>query len=43
MKDSDKISFEEYKLEFDENDFENLSNEELEECKKIIEDIKSKL
>lgn len=38
-----KIKFKEYDIEFDEEDFENLSNEELKECKEIIEDIKKLL
>lgn len=38
-----KIEFKEYGIEIDEKDFENLSNEELEECKEIIEDIKKML
>lgn len=43
METEDKIRFEEYDIEFSEDDFENLSDEELEECKKIIEDIKRQL
>lgn len=38
-----KIVFKDYGIEIDEEDFENLSNEELEECKEIIEDIKKML
>lgn len=38
-----KIEFKEYGIEIDEKDFENLSNEELKECKEIIEDIKKLL
>lgn len=37
----DIIKFEEYDIEFSEEEFENLSSYELEECAKIIEKIKS--
>lgn len=39
----DKVVFEEYDIEFNENDFDDLENEKLKECKKIIEDTKKKL
>ena len=39
----EKIDFEEYNIEFSEKDFENLSNEELKECKKIIKEMKKEL
>lgn len=40
MASKSKIVFKDYDIELDEKDFENLSNEELEECKEIIDDIK---
>lgn len=43
MSKKDKVEFEEYNIEFNEHDFDNLQDEELKECKKIIEDIKNKL
>ena len=43
MEGKNKVNFEEYDIDFDEKEFDNLSNEELEECKEIIEDIKKKL
>lgn len=43
MSKKDKVIFEEYDIEFNEHDFDDLQNEELEECKKIIEDIKKKI
>lgn len=43
MEKKDKVRFEEYDLEFSEENFENLSNKELEECKKIIREIEKKL
>ena len=43
MEEKDKIDFEEYDIEFSEEDFENLSNEELKECKRIIKEMKEEL
>ncbi len=43
MDEKDKVKFEELNMEFDEKEFDDLSNEELEECKKIIEEIKQEL
>ncbi len=43
MEDKDKVRFEEYDIEFNEKDFDNLSDKELKECKKLIEDIKKNL
>lgn len=43
MSKKEEVKFEEYDIEFNEHDFDNLQNEELKECKKIIEDIKKKL
>jgi len=43
MEDKEKVKFEEYDLEFSEEDLDNLSEDELKECKKIIQDIKKKL
>lgn len=39
----DKVKFEEYGLEFGDSDFENMSVEEMQECKDIISDIKKLL
>jgi len=39
----DKIKFEEYDIEFDKKEFENMSDEELEKCGEIIRDIKKLL
>ena len=43
MDEKNKVRFEEYGIEFKEDDFEDLSNEELKKCKKIIEDIKKSI
>ena len=40
MEEKDKVRFEEYGIEFNEKEFDNISNEELEECKKTIDKIK---
>ena len=43
MEEKTKIKFEEYGIEFDESEFENLSEEELDECEEIVEEIKKLL
>ena len=43
MEEKDKVRFEDYDIEFSEEELENMSDEELKECKKIIEDIKNQL
>lgn len=43
MEKKDKVRFEEYDVEFNEKEFDNMSEEELEACKKIIEEIKKDL
>lgn len=43
MEEKNKVRFEEYDIEFSEEEFEYMSNEELEKCKEIIENIKNNL
>lgn len=43
MIEKDKVKFEEFGIEFDEKEFDNLSNDELKKCKKIVEEIKQEL
>lgn len=43
MEQKNKIRFEEYEIEFREDELEELSNEELKKCKKIIEEIKNNI
>lgn len=43
MEEKNKVRFEEYGIEFKEDELEDLSNEELKKCKKIIEEMKKKL
>lgn len=38
-----KIEFNEYGIEFREDDFKNLTKEELEKCKDVIKKIKEKI
>lgn len=35
----DKIKFEEYGIEFDENEFSNMSTDDLKECDEILKQI----
>lgn len=37
--DSKKIKFEEYGIEFDKNEFDNMSKKDLEECDEILKKI----
>lgn len=37
--DEKKIKFEQYGIEFDENEFDNMDEKELRECKKILDEI----
>lgn len=43
MEEKRKIKFEDYDIEFSEEDFDNMSIEELKECKKMIEEMKEEL
>lgn len=43
MDNESKVEFEEYGIRFENKDFENLSNDELKECKKIIKEIEKKI
>lgn len=40
MEESKKIKFQKYGIEFDEEDFNEMNKEELEECQKILNEIK---
>lgn len=39
MEEKDEVKFEEYDIEFSEEELENMSSEELKECKEIIDAI----
>lgn len=41
MEDKDKIKFEEYGIEFDKNEFDNMSKEDLKECDEILKKIEA--
>lgn len=43
MEEKRKIKFEDYDIEFSEDDFDDMSIEELKECKKMIEEMKEEL
>lgn len=43
MEEKHKIEFEDYDIEFSEDDFDDMSIEELKECKKLIEEMKEEL
>lgn len=43
MEEKRKIEFEDYDIEFSEDEFDNMSVEELKECKKMIEKMKEDL
>ncbi len=39
MLDKDKISFEEYNIEFDKDEFKNMTQKELDECDEVLKEI----
>lgn len=41
MEDKNKIKFEEYDIEFDKNEFENMSKKDLKECDEILKKIEA--
>lgn len=43
MEEKLKIKFEDYDMEFCEDEFDNMPTEELEKCRKIIEQIKESI
>lgn len=43
MEEKRKIEFEDYDIEFSEDEFDNMSVEELKECKNMIEKMKEDL
>lgn len=43
MEDENKVVFEEYDIEFNKEDFDNLSSEELKQCKEIIKEIEKEI
>ena len=43
MEEKRKIKFEDYDIEFSEEDFDDMSIEELKECKRMIEEMKEEL